>query len=461
MAKKNYVLDTNILLASPESIYGFDDNNVYITPMTLQELDSKKTASGELGYNAREVIRILDGLRVQGQLINGVSLSNGGTFYVANPLKNIDDEIRYENLFIPKDFDTKKPDNRIILSTIDIKKETRIKTILVTNDISMRVNASICGLEVEAYHNDQIKEDERYKGYREIDNVSPDIVNKLHKNRMISLSEIKEYLKAPIYYNEFLILKSWENNSALAVIIGDTVKLINTPDVLGITPMNVLQTFALYALTAPVEEVPLVILQGVAGTAKTFLSLAAGLSELFDEKYNQILITRNNVMSDADFGYLPGDIDEKMNPLLAPFTDNLRALLSSLYEPEEVEVEIAELKETKKINACPLSYIRGRSLTDSYLIVDEAQNSTRGLIRDIITRAGRNCKIVILGDPNQVDNHILDKYNNGLVFAANGFKSKITDNEIQDSLCMQLVFDEEYSVRSPLAAKALQNLANI
>ena len=234
--------------------------------------------------------------------------------------------------------------------------------------------------------------------------------------------------------------------------------LITTKKVYGVTPKNAAQVFALYALTAPASEIPLVILKGAAGSAKTFLSLAAGLDSIDingrgnRSLYNKGLITRNNVTSDDDFGYLPGDIDEKMTPLLAPFYDNLESLVrgSSDESNEQVQMQINDFFDSGMIKVCPLAYMRGRSITHSYLIVDEAQNSTRLQMRDIITRAGEGTKVIICGDPKQIDNIRLDRYNNGLVFAADKMKDS--------SLCAQITFGEHESVRSSLASEALRRL---
>lgn len=207
----------------------------------------------------------------------------------------------------------------------------------------------------------------------------------------------------------------------------------------------------------PVEKIPFVILKGPAGTAKTFLSLAAGLDQTYDDprhsRYDSILISRNNVMADEDFGYLPGELRDKMNPLLAPFFDNLESLLrkDSGEDKSNISMQIDDMIETGVIEICALAYMRGRSITNKFLIVDETQNATRSQIRDIITRAGAGCKVVICGDPEQIDAHNLDKLNNGLVFASEKMKGS--------PLCAQVTFNENESVRSELAKEAIKRLA--
>lgn len=451
--KKNYVLDTNILLSSPNSIFGFEDNNIWITGTTLQELDSKKTIPGELGFNARSVIRTIEHCREKGDLLKGIPLDNGGTLLVEPNGIN--------KGYLPEGFSLDIPDNRIISSILHLMhtKPTNERFILVTNDVSMRINASICGVTVESYRNDHISTDEKYIGKDELE-VSSDIINTLYAEKEYILDE-DMLNKNKFIENEFFILKS-VNSSALAIYREKKFKLISDKKVYGVTPKNASQKFALYALTAPVEEIPFVILKGEAGSAKTFLSLAAGLDQLNvgennyksrKSAYDKVMITRNNVTSDAEFGFLPGDIDDKMTPLLAPFYDNLESLIRGKNEDEsneQIQMQIDDLFDTGLIKVCPLAYMRGRSITRSYLIVDEAQNSSKSQMRDIITRAGKGTKIIICGDPKQIDNHILDKYNNGLVFAAERMKGS--------PLCAQITFSEKESVRSELASEAIRRL---
>lgn len=439
---KNYVLDTNILLNSPNSILGFEENNVWLTGTTMQELDMKKTAPGEIGFNARNAIRLIESYREKGNLNTGVCLENGGKLIIEP------DGVKKE--YLPEGFSLNSPDNRIISSVIHLKNSLNENVILISNDVSMRINASICGVNVESYRNEHIC-DADYTGWREIE-VDKEILNELFRNKQCEIN-IPDAVE-----NEFFILKSGQA-SALAIYRNGLLEPIMNKCVYGVTPKNVVQKFALHALTAPVEDMPFVILKGEAGTAKTFLSLAAGLEQLYENnkgrytKYDKVLITRNNITSDAEFGFLPGDIDEKMTPLLAPFYDNLESIIRGKHTDESnesIQMQIDDLFSTGMIKVCPLAYMRGRSITHSYLIVDEAQNSTRSQMRDIITRAGKGTKIVICGDPKQIDNHMLDRYNNGLVFAAERMKGS--------SLAAQISFSSKESVRSPLASEALKRL---
>ena len=462
--KKVYVLDTNILLNSPNAIYGFEDNDVTITVTTLQELDKKKTSPGDIGYHARESCRLIEELRTKGDLTVGVPLPGGGVFRVASMKKSVQ---------LPIGYSLDVPDNQIIATTLGIQNEISSKVlrdtkdtekaVLVTNDVSMRINASVCGLgeNVEFYLNDHISSSKDYTGRRTCV-VTPQVINSLYHDRKISRTEVNEAnkvydcpeIKNPVA-NEFFIFQSG-NSGALAIYNEalDEFRVIEDKTPFGITPKNAAQRFALYALTAPVDEIPFVILKGSAGTAKTFLSLAAGLDQAIDrESYDRVLITRNNVMADADFGYLPGDLDEKMTPLLMPFYDNLESLLrgrSRDEDPHQIQMQIEDMFETKTLDICPLAYMRGRSITHSYLIVDETQNATRSQIRDIITRAGEGTKIVICGDPVQIDAHNLDRFNNGLTFASAKMKGS--------PLCAQVTFSDEESVRSALAKEAITRL---
>ena len=457
---KTYVLDTNILIQQPNSIYGFDDNDVVITSTTLQELDKKKTAPGEVGYHAREAIRIIDSLKNDGDYLTGISLPHGGKFII-DP-----DGINKDNL--PQGYSIERPDNRIISSVITRASKTDSPVILITNDVSMRINAICCGVETQGYHNEEIdNEDEVYTGRCDayIDGKS---FNELISNGKVEIQRgfsfyLGDNKKVEIEENEFCLVRNAESPSdktALAICKGTTLHRIkDNLRPFGITGKNVAQKFALYALMAPPEEIPLVILRGPAGCAKTFLSLAVGLDESYsqgarsDTRYQKVMITRNNVLSDADIGYLPGTLEEKMGPLVAPFIDNLEVLLKANEKNESMDMihtQIDDLLEDGILEICSMAYMRGRSITGSYLIIDEAQNATVGQILEIISRAGMGTKVIVAGDPDQIDNPKLDKINNGLVFAAEKMRGS--------SLCAQLVFDRNESVRSPLAMEAAKRL---
>lgn len=445
---KNFLLDTNILLQDPSCICnGFADNNIYICGTTLQELDRKKASGGDAGYNARECIRVLDALRSKGDLLSGITLPSGGMLYIEP------DGVKQE--YLPDGFDLKNPDNRIISTCIHLNKRMPdCPIILVTNDISMRINASVCGINVESYRN-SIVEESGYKGHIDID-VSEEIIDELYKNGNVP---VPEEIYAGLLENEFVTLHCGQQ-SALSVHRNRALHLI-TPITLfgGVKPRNAMQTYAMWALKAPAEEIPLVILMGPAGTAKTFLSLAAGLDDVYVSQhggglYNKILISRPTAESYQEIGYLPGDLSTKLSPLLASYYDNIEILLTKSGTEREckdqLNQQINDIFSEGIVEVCGLSFIRGRSLMNSYVICDEAQNSSKTLIRDVITRAGAGTKIVIAGDPSQIDVPTLDKRNNGLVYAAEMMKGS--------PLAAIIQFDAANSVRSPLAREAIQRL---
>ena len=447
--KKYYVLDTNILLQSPNAIFGFEDNTVVITGTTLQELDSKKNLDGELGYNARQTARILENIRNRGNLIKGVKLKETGGKLIFEP-----NEVSQDNL--PEGFDIKKADNRIISSCIGIGRKTKRAVILVTNDIMMRIAAAVCGVEVQEYKNDRIK-DTAYMGYREV-SATREMIDQIYKEQNIDpaiLDVTEDFVP-----NEYITLTDG-NTSALCVYRNGRVKLLKDTTAFGIRPQNRLQRFALDALLAPADEIPLVILRGPAGTAKTFLSMAAALDKTYRENcsrqdsgavYDKIYIGRANVSSDEGFGFLPGELEDKTRPLLGCFYSNLEDLLrkGTHEEDEQIQMQIDDMMETGILRVFPLAYIRGMSIKNSFIICDEAQNIGRSLIRDIVTRCGQGSKLIILGDTNQIDVPFLDKSNSGLTYIAHNMKGS--------HKCAQITFTEKESVRSALATEALARL---
>ena len=447
---KTFVLDTNILMSSPEAMtHGFEDNNVVITCTTLQELDAHKNDVGERGYAARKCCRILDELRMKGDLIGGVDIPSGGKLSVVADVIN--------KTSMPAAFSTDKPDNRIISTCIALKDSRWARgenepVILVTNDISLRVNASVCGVDVQSYRNDIIEPSD-YTGHVEIE-TEPWIINRMYEGETgIDASLVG----SGFVENEFVTLKGMQA-SALCIYRGGMIEKIKERRTFGnVKPRNSMQHYMLYALMAPVEEIPLVIITGPAGTAKTFLSLAAGLTDTYTgmgkrtERYNKVLISKPNVEArdNRGFGFLPGGLEEKMEPLLKSYYDNIEYLLrgEGKEEKEQISMQIEDMFETEAIEVCPLSYIRGRSLQNTFLICDEAQNASKRLIMDVITRAGDGTKVVICGDPFQVDNPTLDRKNNGLIFAA--------ETMAGSKYAAILDVPEKYSTRSALAKEAL------
>lgn len=441
---KNYVLDTNILMQNPNALYGFDDNNVIITGMTLQELDKHKTGDTERAFNARESIRILESLRQKGNLLTGVPIANKGklSLYMTKGEKKL----------LPHGYDLSIPDNTIIQAVLELYDKCP-ETYLITNDISMRVNATICGVKVQGYRNETVEDEEEYTGRTSI-TVPKDIIDELYCNKEVS------FKSNDLEINQFVLAKDETNlkHTALAIYRKDHLFLIDdiyTRGFGGIKGKNAAQKMLMYALLAPAEEIPLVVVNGPAGTGKTLLSIACGLEQTYDaigkQKYDTCLITRSNTLSDNDIGFLPGSLENKMDPLVAPFYDNMQHIFAG--DDHDLEVarqQIEYVMQNQIVKIASLAYMRGRSLERTFLIVDEAQNLTVKQALEIVTRCGMNSKVVLLGDPTQIDSRFIDKKTNGLVFTA----SKMRGSE----LCAQITFGQEEAVRSPLAMEAAKRM---
>ena len=481
--RKIYVLDTNILLQDPQALFGFDNNIVMLTSTVLSELDKKKNAKNdpELAYRAREAIRLIDETRGDADLVSdGAKLPNGGMLFVEP------DGVDQKNL--PNGFSIDVPDNKIISSCVHLQNEEKEKAkkskkaavpvILVTNDISMSISASVIlgAAHVQKYKNRIINLDQEFKGYIELE-VPCDVINAIYRDGSWAgtKTRAKKQWNDGMTENLFVTLRAVDGDgnkkSALTVYQNGILHRIPEKQKIfgGVTHKNALQRYAIWALTNP--NIPLVILSGPAGTAKTFLSLAAGLEQTYtsqnpnDGQYQKILISRPNTEAgDPGFGFLPGSLHDKMAPLLLPYYDNLENLLSLNEksarsekgkdgEKSMVKMQIDDLFATGVIEMCALSYIRGRSLVNSYMICDEAQNASQLLIKDVISRAGSGTKIVIAGDPNQCDSLYLDRHSNGLVAAIDAFKGH--------PLAAIIRFGDEQSVRSPLAKAAIQQMKNV
>ncbi|MCR4843287.1 MAG: PhoH family protein [Eubacterium sp.] len=450
--RKNFVLDTNILLENPNAIYGFEDNHIYICGTTLQELDSKKRLGGELGYNARETARILEEFRVQGDLRSGVEIGNGGKIFVEP------DGVDQHHL--PNGYSIDQADNRIISSCIYLNSRLDSPVILVTNDVSMRVNASVCGVRVEYYLNDHAIDDtDAYKGYETVETDSA-LIDRLYADNAIAADDaaVTAALEGTrCYENEYYILKCG-HQSAVCIHQDNELKLLPDQHPYGVHPRNAVQKMAIHALCDP--TIDLVILKGPAGTAKTFLPLATGLEYTYDSKksrrYSKIMIAKPNVESDKEFGFLPGDMDDKTEFLLQNFYDNIETILRKGNKDvpnDEIQQQIEDMMYTKVLNVFPLAYMRGRSISDAFIIVDEVQNTTRTQITDILTRPAEGGKLILAGDVAQIDNHTLDEFNNGLTFSMS-----LMENSRH---CAQLTFDEEQVVRSGLSAEVTRRLKQI
>ncbi len=441
---KNFVLDTNILLQTEgRIIHGLDDNTITIPGIVLEELDNMKSALGEKGFAARECIRKI------------------AAFDNDKESGNLQIVLNATTEEIPKSWNPNKPDN-IILATVQnlIKNNTNGPIILITNDIAMQIKARKLGISVQDYKNDQVQDQNEFTGRDIIEGLNDATIDKLYKKGSVQISRRSVEGKKMPRANEYAILKSVSGKSALGYVNGlqspssPTVELIKKEeyeDIFGISPKNAGQTFAVHALMAPVDEVPLVILKGCAGTGKTILSLAVALEQMQQGQYDKIIISRSNTLADEEMGFLPGDLEQKMGPLLSPFYDNLRHLYKlSGEDDEQAGYMIDDMIERGTIEIVSLAYIRGRSIPNAFIIVDEAQNLSATQAKTIVTRCGLGSKVVLLGDPGQIDSARLDRRNNGLTYLSEKFKNL--------ELCRQLTFTVNESVRSPLASRAIEIL---
>jgi len=406
--RKIFILDTSVLLYDKTSIHSFPNSDVVIPLVVLDELDRFKEKSGILGEYARYVNRFLDDLRVDGSLHKGVSIADGQTIRVEiNHCKNV-----------PQGLDEKAADNRIIAVAHELSKCENQKVVVITKDINFRVKCDALEIESEDYYKDKIllDQDQVYGGQITIFE-STDTVNKLYSDGSINISDLDK--EVTLYPNQYIIMKSYEDSSSsfLGVVSGEKIIHLtcNIWDALSVSPRNKEQKFALDLLTR--DDIPLVTMTGIAGSGKTFLTLMAALSGLNKKKYDRIIITRSIQTVGKDIGYLPGTIKEKMNPWIAPIIDNFRhAFKDTAY--------FELMRDKGQIEVAPMSFIRGRTFNNSFLIVDESQNSTIHELKTVITRIGENSKIVLLGDIEQIDTPYIDTLSNGLTVVTEKFKNE-------------------------------------
>jgi PhoH-like ATPase len=412
MSRKTFVIDTNVLLHDPDAILKFKDNDVVIPMSVLEELNGMKRLSDELGKNARFVLRFIDSLKgsQEGTLHSGVPIKNGTSVRI-----HIDGKTEDRKPFpLPVDRST----NKTLLAAYQIKSAGS-NVVLVSKDFVMRVKAEAIGIEAEDYENPKTSYDTLYKGYRKLEVPKRDI-DLFYKDGFV-LTDVQDF--AP---NEYCILTSKEQSSAVCKYntalkrLEPLLKL--SRDVWGIHPLNVEQKCALDLLLR--DDVKLVSLIGQAGTGKTVLALAAALRKVFDEPvYNRILVSRPIMPLGKDIGYLPGSKEEKLFHWMQPIYDNLEFLCQSTGGPASGAETQKWITDSKKIEMEAVTYIRGRTLPKMFLIIDEAQNLTPHEIKTVISRAGKGTKVVLTGDPTQIDNPYLDKDSNGLTFIVNKFKN--------------------------------------
>lgn len=406
--KKNFVLDTNVILHDYKCLHNFEENDVYIPIVVLEELDHFKKGNEQINFNAREFTRELDLIADEDLFDKGASLGpgKGKLFIVA--------DYEYPEI-ISKSFSEKTIDHRILAVTYTIdQRKKKIRTILISKDINLRMKALSLGLPAEDYINDKVTNVNIFdKNHETYSDISSDIIDRLY-NTSEGLSVDEFDFKSDIEPQDCFVLKS-SRSSVLARYIPQTgmVKRIEKTRSFGIEPRNAEQAFAMNVLLD--DDVKLVALTGKSGTGKTLLALAAALQKI--ESYKQILLARPIVaLANKDLGFLPGDEKQKIGPYMQPLFDNLNVIKHHFsYQGKEVK-QIEEMQRNQQLVIEALAYIRGRSLSETFFIVDEAQNLTPHEVKTIITRAGEGTKIVFTGDIQQIDSPYLDMHSNGLVY---------------------------------------------
>ncbi len=407
-AKKNFVLDTNVILHDYKCIYNFQENDIYIPIVVLEELDKFKKGNDEINYNARQFARELDSISDNDFFKKGASLGEGlGKLFIALPQEPSEK--------VQKAFIEKIPDHRILAFTDYLSRtDKRHKTILVTKDINLRMKARALDLMSEDYYNDKITNKDIFDKEQDVfEGVDGAIIDRMYSTAAGVPLNTLPFAK-DILPNQYFILKS-ERNSIMARYNPEyeTVVKVQKERAFGIEPRNSEQSFAMNALLD--DNIKLVCITGKAGTGKTLLALAAALEK--HNEYKQILLARPIVaLANKDLGYLPGTEKDKISPYMQPLFDNLSVIRNQFGSDSRENNTIVEMQQSGQLVIEALAFIRGRSLSNSYIIVDEAQNLTPHEIKTIITRAGENTKVVFTGDVQQIDQPYLDMLSNGLVY---------------------------------------------
>jgi PhoH-like ATPase len=408
---KTFILDTNVLLHDPQAIFSFQKSRVVIPIEVIEEIDKFKREVSELGRNSRLVAHTLDEMRTKGKLGEGVALENGGTLRVAcDEVKDLVGPLRIGD----------RVDRRIISLAMHIRQQDKSRElVVVTKDVNLRLKADALGIAAEDYETDRHPDADVYTGWHELE-VAAETLETLREGRKVLLEQI-HWLP-----NEFALLRDEadKDNVVLVKMGPDGQTAIQLPSLgdgaAGISPLNLEQTFALSAVMD--DKISLVTLTGKAGTGKTLLAMAAGLHKVFvEDRYRRVLVFRPTMPVGRDIGFLPGDVSEKMQPWMQPIYDALelireqdrqsanRCLPPDIFESDELSVE-------------PLTYIRGRSIPRQFIIIDEAQNLTPLEVKTVVTRVGRGTKIIMTGDPHQIDNPYVDALSNGLIYLVDRFR---------------------------------------
>jgi PhoH-like ATPase len=451
MTAKRFVLDTNVLLHDPKAVDHFADNEVVVPIYAIEEIDRFKRELSERGRNARVVSRYLDSMRGLGRLSDGVATKAGGRLRVA---------MTHSEAPQARQLPEATADDLILALALQEQQRAPGPVIFVTKDVNLRIRADALGLLVENYTDEKVDITELYSGAAEISVPGTD-VDRLYADGKLPWDGEREELVA----HQYVVLKDDANAAHSALgrfdVAQKTVQQVRRlrEGVWGIKPRNKEQHFALDLLLN--DEVKLITLVGKAGTGKTLLAIAAGLHQVIEErKFHKLLVSRPIFPLGRDIGFLPGDLEQKLNPWMQPIYDNLELLVSgpATQKPERGATErdrknggtgsYSELIDMGYIQVEPLTYIRGRSIPNQFMIVDEAQNLTPHEVKTIITRVGDNTKIILTGDPYQIDNPYVDSANNGLTVVVERFKQERLAGHIT-------LFKGERSELAELAANIL------
>ena len=413
---KIYVLDTNVLLHNPHSMFAFQENEVVLPLAVIEEIDNQKKRQDEIGRNARIVSQMIDTLRSSGRLSEGVSLAEGGRLRI---------ELNHQECIeFPKGLDSRKPDNRILAVANSLNVAGDRPVILVTKDLNLRIKADVLGISAEDFYTDKVDYHKLYAGACEC-HLSSEEFEVFFNQGKLSLNG-----KLQAQPNQFIVLKNLHNPSQSAIgryfqnmvwplVHGDSVNW-------GIRALNKEQKFALELLSN--DDIKVVTLVGRAGTGKTLLALAAGLEKVIEQRtYSRLLVTRPVTPMGDDLGFLPGSKEEKLRPWMQPIYDNLEFLMRNCDDRNDI---FDDLLKRGLLEMEALTYIRGRSIPGQFIICDEAQNLTPHMIKTLITRVGEGTKIVFTGDPEQIDHPYLDASSNGLSYLVEKLKGEEVSGHI-------------------------------
>lgn len=431
---KIFVIDTNVLLHNPRSIFSFADETVIIPLKVIEELDKFKRDPTEIGKNARTIARILDELRAKGPLTEGVKLKEGGKLIISAG----------KTVVIPAEFSKEIADD-LIIGTALYYKSISDEVFFVSKDINARIKAQALGIKAIDYEKQKVSYQTIYQGFRKI-NTDTSFIDLLYKEHSVETNE-------KLIANEYILYVDSKNekHTALARFIKEDniVRLVNSKDLhaFGIKPKNMEQIFAFDLLLD--DSVKLVNLIGKAGTGKTLIAIAVGLTKVLKEKkYKKLLVARPVIPMGKDIGYLPGSKEEKLESWMQPIFDNLEFIGTLAYDTNGGQDFKKQLTDQSILQVEALTYIRGRSIPDQFIIIDEAQNLTPLEVKTIVSRAGEGTKIVLTGDPQQIDSPYLDENSNGLSYVV----EKLKDHSMVGSI---LLSKTERSALADLAAELL------